>query len=104
MYERGPLRHVGFAYRVELCGKGPPGGQSPLCIINIDGVHSTPPIVRFAINQREQPNDGVAPGRKARRRRHNGLIDLKAVIWHNDPLLVLAVRHELREAWGCHKV
>jgi hypothetical protein len=45
-------------------------------------VRAHDPIVRFAINQGEQPKDGVAPGRKSRRRWHNGLIDLKTVISH----------------------
>jgi hypothetical protein len=44
------------------------------------------PIVRLAINRREQPKDGVAPGRKAGRRWHNGLINLEAVISHDEHL------------------
>jgi hypothetical protein len=44
------------------------------------------PIVRLAMNQREQPKDGVAPGRKAGCRWHNGLINLEAVISHDEHL------------------
>jgi len=41
------------------------------------------PIVRFTMNQREQPNNGIASSRKAGRQWYNGLIDFEAVISHD---------------------
>jgi hypothetical protein len=40
------------------------------------------PIVRFVMNRREQPKNGVAPGREAGGRRNDGLVDLETVIPH----------------------
>jgi hypothetical protein len=59
------------------------------------------PIVRFAMNQWEQPTDGVAPGRKAGRRWHNSLMDLETVISHMTRYWLRLWRHEFpRAGWS----
>ena len=40
------------------------------------------PIAPFVTNQREELEDGVAPGRKSGRRWEDGLTDFEAMVWH----------------------